>query len=87
MARVEGRVAVVTGGGQGIGAEVARRLAQGGATIAVLDIDEAAAKTVANRDRARPVRHHGERDRPRLRRNRDDAGERFAGRNHHRAVA
>jgi 3-oxoacyl-[acyl-carrier protein] reductase len=48
MARVEGRIAVVTGGGQGIGAEVARRLAQGGATIAVLDLDDAAAMFVAD---------------------------------------
>ena len=36
--RFEGRVAVVTGGGQGIGAATARRLAQEGASIVIGDI-------------------------------------------------
>jgi 3-oxoacyl-[acyl-carrier protein] reductase len=42
-----GKVALVTGGGSGIGAAVCRRLDAAGADVAVLDIDEAAAKAVA----------------------------------------
>ncbi|AXU21246.1 3-oxoacyl-ACP reductase (plasmid) [Novosphingobium sp. THN1] len=38
MNRLEGRRAVVTGGAQGIGAAIARRLAEEGATVAVLDL-------------------------------------------------
>ena len=41
------RVAVVTGGAMGIGAEVAGRLAQKGLTVMVADINEAAAQTMA----------------------------------------
>ena len=41
------RVAVVTGGAMGIGAEVAGRLAQKGLTGMVADINEAAAQTMA----------------------------------------
>jgi 3-oxoacyl-[acyl-carrier protein] reductase len=47
MAGVQDRVALVTGGAQGIGAEVARRLAAGGAKVAVLDLNEDAAGAVA----------------------------------------
>jgi 3-oxoacyl-[acyl-carrier protein] reductase len=39
-----GQTAVVTGGAQGIGAEVARRLARDGATVAILDVSDAAQK-------------------------------------------
>ena len=40
------RVAVVTGGARGIGAVVARRLAEDGLAVAVLDLDEAACADV-----------------------------------------
>ncbi len=45
--RLEGRVAVVTGGGSGIGAASCRRLAAEGAAIVIGDLDEAAGSSVA----------------------------------------
>jgi 3-oxoacyl-[acyl-carrier protein] reductase len=41
-----GRVALVTGGGQGIGAGIARRLAAAGARVAIFDADLAGARAV-----------------------------------------
>jgi NAD(P)-dependent dehydrogenase (short-subunit alcohol dehydrogenase family) len=46
--RLDGKLAVVTGGASGIGRAVAQRFASSGACVRVLDIDENAAKTVAS---------------------------------------
>lgn len=45
--QIKGQAALVTGGGSGIGADVARHLAAAGAKVAVLDVNEAGAATVA----------------------------------------
>jgi 3-oxoacyl-[acyl-carrier protein] reductase len=43
----DGRVALITGGGRGIGAATAQAFARGGAKVAVSDLDEAPAREVA----------------------------------------
>ena len=47
MKRLEGRVAIVTGGGHGIGKAYARRLADEGAAVVIAELDGAAAERVA----------------------------------------
>ncbi|MDE0236449.1 MAG: SDR family NAD(P)-dependent oxidoreductase, partial [bacterium] len=62
MGQLDDRVAVVTGGGDGIGHGICRRFAAEGATLLVTDIDNAAAERVAGELRdefnveARPMR-------------------------------
>src|SRR5207302_10131891 len=46
--RLDGKVAVVTGGGQGIGEAICRRLAAAGAKVGVFDMNADSAKWVAS---------------------------------------
>jgi 2-hydroxycyclohexanecarboxyl-CoA dehydrogenase len=48
MGRLEDKIAIVTGGGQGIGKAVAGKLAAEGAVVVVTDLDEASAKETAD---------------------------------------
>ncbi|MBU0599686.1 3-oxoacyl-[acyl-carrier-protein] reductase [bacterium] len=47
MGQLEGQVAIVTGGGRGIGKAISKRLAQEGAQVVVCDIDKKLAEEVA----------------------------------------
>ena len=49
MSSVNGKVALITGGANGIGAEVARRLHDKGAKLVLTDLDEVLLKEVAAR--------------------------------------
>ena len=49
MGRFDGRVAVVTGAARGIGFGTAQRFASEGASVAIVDLDEAAAQEAAGR--------------------------------------
>jgi NAD(P)-dependent dehydrogenase (short-subunit alcohol dehydrogenase family) len=49
MDSVSGKVALITGGGNGVGAEVARRLHSKGAKLVLTDLDEGALKETAAR--------------------------------------
>ena len=71
--RLEGKVAIVTGGGSGLGRAGALALARAGATVVVSDIDEATAASDGRCDRER--RRRGERLRA-------DAGDRRRRRAH-----
>jgi 2-hydroxycyclohexanecarboxyl-CoA dehydrogenase len=48
MGRLEDKIAIVTGGGQGIGKAIAGKLAAEGATVVVTDLDEASARETAD---------------------------------------
>ncbi|MBO0734987.1 MAG: SDR family oxidoreductase [Alphaproteobacteria bacterium] len=50
---LRGRAAVITGGGRGIGAAIARRFAEAGANLAIGDINEPTAAAVAGETRQR----------------------------------
>jgi NAD(P)-dependent dehydrogenase (short-subunit alcohol dehydrogenase family) len=50
---LRGRAAVITGGGRGIGAAIARRLAEAGADLAIGDLNEANAAAIAEEMRRR----------------------------------
>lgn len=49
MGRYDGRVAAITGAARGIGFQTAQRLASEGASVALIDLDEAAAAEAATR--------------------------------------
>ncbi len=53
--RLDGQVAVVTGGGQGIGEAISRRLATAGAKVGVFDMNKANAERVATAIKGVPL--------------------------------
>src|SRR5437660_10131056 len=56
---LKGKVAAVTGGGQGIGAATAQALGEAGAAVAILDLDPARAEASAGRFRDRGIAAEG----------------------------
>ncbi|UUY08650.1 SDR family oxidoreductase [Pseudomonas sp. J452] len=48
MGRLSGKVAMVTGGGRGIGAAIARRMADEGATVVITDLEEQSGRETAS---------------------------------------
>src|SRR6202022_2070501 len=81
MGSVNGKVAFITGGARGIGAEVARRLHGKGAKLVLIDLDEAPLKDLVaelGEDTVMPA-VAAVRDYSAMRRAADDAAERFGG--------
>ena len=62
MGKLDNKIAIVTGAGQGIGKAIAEKLAAEGATVVVTDINEATAKETASAHRRRRGRHPHRRD-------------------------
>jgi 3-oxoacyl-[acyl-carrier protein] reductase len=60
MKRLDGKVALVTGAGSGFGEGIAETFAREGARVAVLDVNESAARTVAERCGSRAVALHAD---------------------------
>ncbi|AMK24348.1 MULTISPECIES: SDR family NAD(P)-dependent oxidoreductase [unclassified Sphingobium] len=61
--RLDGRKAVVTGGGRGIGAEISRALAEAGAEVVIVDIDaETAERSASALNAAGLAAHHRQAD-------------------------
>jgi NAD(P)-dependent dehydrogenase (short-subunit alcohol dehydrogenase family) len=48
LKRLEGKIAVITGGGSGIGEAISKRFSSEGAEVIILDVDEEPAKKVAD---------------------------------------
>ncbi|GAB3146900.1 glucose 1-dehydrogenase [Amycolatopsis stemonae] len=48
MGKLDGKIAIVTGAGQGIGRGIAEKLAEEGATVVVTDVNEVSAKETAD---------------------------------------
>lgn len=81
MGRLNGRVSIVTGGAQGIGAAIVLRLAQEGAKTAFLDIDDELGSSLAGRLNAQGLAvafHHADvTDEDHVRRSVEAAAEQF----------
>lgn len=76
--RLEGKVAVITGGGSGIGLASAQRFAQEGARLCVVDVDETAGRRAAEEVGGEFIRADVSRD-PDVERMFAEAAERFGG--------
>jgi NAD(P)-dependent dehydrogenase (short-subunit alcohol dehydrogenase family) len=57
---VDGKVVFITGAARGIGLDAAQRLHSGGATVVIVDVDEALAKSEAGHLGARALGLHGD---------------------------